>query len=165
VPGIELHGIDLSAPSADMAAKSLPEGLFVVANADRSLPYADRSFTFIASIDSRIHANEFARVLSSEGLVLVAVPGAEDLIELRERVAGRRVERPRTERVLEAMNALFRVVERTTVAESRHCGPEALRDLLTATYRGFRRTERVAVEHLDSMSVTLSHDVIAFRAR
>ena len=38
-----------------------------------------------------------------------------------------------------------------------------LRAILTATYRGFRQSERAAVESLSAMTVTLSHDVRAFQ--
>ena len=165
VPGLERHGIDISAPSIELAAKASPEILFVVANADRFLPYADQAFDFVASIDSRINATEFERVLKKDGLVLVAVPGPDDLIELRERVQGGKVEKSRTPRIEEELANLFSLAERTTIRDSRTFDPPALRDLLTATYRGFRQSERAAVESLSAMNVTLSHEVLAFERR
>lgn len=165
IPGLERHGVDISAPSIELAAKTSPDVLFIVANADRFLPYADHAFDFVTSIDSRLNPSEFERVLGKGGLVLVAVPGPDDLIELRERVQGGKVERPRTSRVEEEAGKLFSLVERTTVRDSRTFEPPALRDLLTATYRGFRQSERAAVESLGAMSVTLSHEVLAFERR
>jgi 23S rRNA (guanine745-N1)-methyltransferase len=162
---LELHGVDISAPSIEMAAKAQPEGLFIVANADRGLPYADRSFDFVTSIDSRIHASEFERVLAEEGLILVAVPASDDLAELRERIQGTALAKSRASRVEDEMAALFELAERTIVREARTFEPAALRDLLTTTYRGFRKTERAAAESLSSMAVTLSHELLAFRRR
>jgi hypothetical protein len=51
------------------------------------------------------------------------------------------------------------------VREARWFEPAALRDLLVATYRGFRAGERDAVAALEATTVTLSHDVLAFTPR
>ena len=74
VSGLDRHGVDISAPSIELAAKSSPEVSFIVANADRFLPYADASFDFVTSLDARVNAPEFERVLKPDGLILVAVP-------------------------------------------------------------------------------------------
>lgn len=165
VSGLERHGVDISAPAIEMAAKAAPEVLFVVANADRFLPYADRSFDFVTSIDARANATEFARVVRPGGLVLVAVPAPDDLIELRERVQGAKVEKARAPRVEADLAAGFALLDRTTVRESRLFDVPALRAILTATYRGFRQSERSAVDALAAMTVTLSHEVLAFEPR
>lgn len=139
--------------------------LFVVANADRFLPYADQAFDFVTSIDSRVNASEFERVLRKDGLVLIAVPGPDDLIELRERVQGGKIEKSRAERVERELGESLRLAERTTVRDSRTFEASVLRDLLTVTYRGFRQSERAGVESLGAMTVTLSHEVLAFERR
>lgn len=51
------------------------------------------------------------------------------------------------------------------MTDRRTFDPPGLRDLLTATYRGFRKSERAAVESLGAMTVTLSHEVLAFEPR
>ena len=163
IPDLERHGLDISAPSIGLAAKAASGVVFVVANADRVIPYADRSFDFVTSIDARANASEFERVLVPSGLVLVAVPGPDDLMELRERIQGAQVLKSRTTRVDQELGKLFTLVDRTTVRESRTFEAGDLRDLLTTTYRGFRRSERQAVDSLTTMSVTLSHEVLAFR--
>ena len=165
VRGLDRHGVDISAPSIELASKASPDVLFIVANADRFLPYEDGSFAFVTSIDARINPGEFHRVLKPGGLVLVAVPAPDDLIELRERIQGGKVEKSRTPRVEEEAGKSLSLVERTTVRETRTFEPGALRDLLTATYRGFRRSERAAVDSLTSINVTLSHEVLAFERR
>ena len=162
---LESHGIDISPPSIELAAKASRDTLFVVANADRFLPYAVRSFDFITSIDARVNATEFARVVKPGGLVLVAVPSPDDLIELRESIQGEAVEKPRGDRVVDELNSSFALIERATVRETRTIQPDGLRDVLTASYRGFRLSESNAVASLPPMTVTLSHDILAFRPR
>ncbi|HEX4963675.1 MAG TPA: methyltransferase domain-containing protein [Thermoanaerobaculia bacterium] len=95
---IEAHGLDLSATAADLAARRYPEITWVVANADRFLPYAAGSFDVILCLDSRLNPSELRRVLAPGGRLLVAVPGADDLVELRSAVLGAGVLRDRMER-------------------------------------------------------------------
>ncbi|MBK5257231.1 MAG: methyltransferase domain-containing protein [Vicinamibacteria bacterium] len=164
-PGLERHGMDISPASIELAAKASPEVLFVVANADRTLPYAEESFDVLSAIDSRVNAIEFERVLGERGLILVAVPGPDDLIELRERIQGAKVLKSRTDKVRNDLHARFTLADRMTVRESRTLEPPELRDLLSATYRGFRRSEQAAIEALTSLTVTLSHDILVFKRR
>ena len=165
VSGLERHGVDISAPSIELAAKSSPDASFIVANADRSLPYADASFDFLTSIDARLNASEFDRVLKPDGLILVAVPAPDDLIELRARILGGKVEKSRAARIEDGLGKSLTLVDRTTVRDQKLFEPAALRDLLTATYRGFRQSEQAAVSTLADMSVTLSHEILAFKRR
>ncbi len=160
---LERHGVDISGPSIEFAAKASPEVLFVVANADRFIPYAGDSFDFVTSIDARANAAEFVRILKPRGLVLIAVPGPDDLLELRERIHGARVEKSRAPRVEEELARTLALVDRTTVRENRTFDLPILLDLLRVTYRGFRQSERAAVESLTAMNVTLSHEVLVFR--
>lgn len=162
VDAVELHGVDISAPSVDLAARAQPSAHFIVANADRALPYANRSFDAIVSIDARVNPSEFARLLMDDGLLLVAVPAPDDLVELRTRVQGEGLQKSRVERVREALREGFAELDHTTVREARRFEPASQRDLLVATYRGFRKGEREAAAGLEAMTVTLSHDVIAF---
>lgn len=165
VAALERHGVDISGPSIELAAKASPDVRFVVANADRFLPYADQSFDFVTSIDSRVNAGEFERVLRKGGLILVAVPAPDDLTELREHVQGSKVEKSRSERIEAELGNALALSDRTTIRDQRTFEPSVLRDLLTVTYRGFRQSERAAVESMGAMSVTLSHEVLAFEHR
>ncbi|HEX3107613.1 MAG TPA: methyltransferase domain-containing protein, partial [Thermoanaerobaculia bacterium] len=79
----EAHGVDISVPAIDAAARAHQDCTFVVANADRFLPYADASFDLVMSINARLNPPEFRRVLRDGGTLLVSILGADDLRELR----------------------------------------------------------------------------------
>ena len=164
VDSLERHGLDLSAHAIDLATKSSPGVRFVIANADRSLPYVDRSFDFVTSIDARFSASEFSRVLGPGGLALIVVPAPDDMIELRAAIGGESVERLRIERVIREAGEL-EVVERMSTRDRRDLGLAEIKDLLTATYRGFRKASQEKVRELRGLSVTMSHDVVALRKR
>src|SRR5262245_4678687 len=77
-------GLDLSSEACDAAARAHGSCSFVVANADRELPFVDASFGRILSITARRNAPEMARVLAPDGDAILVVAGADDLLELRE---------------------------------------------------------------------------------
>src|SRR5580692_10419866 len=81
--GLSGYGVDISVPAIEAAARRYPECQWIVANADRFIPYADASFSLVMSITARMNSSEFRRVLRGDGRLLVAVPSPEDLIELR----------------------------------------------------------------------------------
>lgn len=161
-PGKEAHGVDLSVPAVDLAARRWPEVNWWVANADRALPFADGSFDLALSIAGRRPAAELRRVLEPDGRLLVAVPAEDDLIELREAVQGEGLLRSRLEKVVEELAGFEleanRVARTTALLE-----PEAVRDALASTYRGARASQRTKVEAIGAMRVTLSFELARFK--
>jgi 23S rRNA (guanine745-N1)-methyltransferase len=99
--GFAAHGVDLSIPAIDAAARKYKTCEWVVANADRFLPYSEASFSRVMSITARMNPPEFRRVLREDGRLLVAIPAPDDLIELRG------IGRDRAERTLNEFGALF----------------------------------------------------------
>ena len=81
--GIIGHGIDISLPAVDAAARRYPNCRWVVGNADRFIPYEDATFTAVASITARMNVPEFRRILREDGRLLIALAAPDDLIELR----------------------------------------------------------------------------------
>ncbi len=163
--GAEAHGTDLSVPAIELAAKGHPEAFFVVANADRFLPYAPSSFDLALSLTARRHGPELRRVLTGDGFLLVAVPGPDDLVELRTAVLGQTVLRDRGETTAEALATEFTLADRQTVRWAADLDAGAVRDILAATYRGARERERERSAALGGLTVTLSRELLVFRPR
>ena len=158
-------GIDLSTAAASAAARRFPSLAWIVANADRRLPILDRSVDLVLSVNARRNPAECARVLARPGYLLVAVPAADDLIELRALVQGTGVERARTDTLLAEHQDDFTVEEQTTVREQRRLDRGQLVDLLRGTYRGARSSAASRVEALTSLDVTLASDLLLFAPR
>ncbi|HEX7184041.1 MAG TPA: methyltransferase domain-containing protein [Thermoanaerobaculia bacterium] len=161
---IEGHGIDLSVPAIDLAARRWPEVSWFVVNADRRLPYAEGSFDLLTSLTARRNSAEYRRVLSPEGRLLVAVPGEDDLIELREAVLGERVLKSRLEGTLAAFAGEFELESHRTLRRWARLNAAAIRDVLASTYRGARESERKRIEGLDGMEVTMSLELVILRS-
>jgi 23S rRNA (guanine745-N1)-methyltransferase len=149
----EAHGIDISVPAIEAAARTHRDCTFVVANADRFLPYADTSFDLVISINARLNPPEFRRVLRDDGTLLVSILGSDDLHELR---GG--PERDHVERTIAMFADAFELVRHERVNHVAHLDRDAIRDALLASYRGMRKVD------VDEIDVTLSRDVLLFRA-
>lgn len=160
---VEAWGVDLSAPAIEAAARRAPQLGWVIANADRGLPWADGAFDALTSITARLQPAEFHRVLRPGGLALLALAGKHDLIELREEVMGEGQERDRVERTLADFAEGFELLRRHQVASRVEAGKELLEDLLAITYRGGRRSREQRAARLDHLAVTFSRDLLVLR--
>lgn len=149
--GFDAHGVDISIPAIDSAARRYPQCEWVVANADRVVPYADRAFSIVMSVTARMNAGEFRRVLRDDGRLLVAVPAPDDLIELRG--SGR----DRVERTLETFAKGFQFLARSRATTCADLDAAAVGDVLTAIYRPMQ--SRPA----EAMRLTFSLDLLLFR--
>jgi 23S rRNA (guanine745-N1)-methyltransferase len=162
---LEAHGLDLSVPAVDLAARRYPGVTWIVANADRFLPYAAGSFDLVLSLDSRLNPGELRRVLAPAGRLVVAVPAPDDLVELRAAVLGEGVLRDRLERAAGLLASDFELEHRRTVRETARLDAAALRDALAATYRGARESRQARLDAIPEMEVTLAHDLAQFRGK
>jgi len=150
--GFDAHGVDISIPAIDAAARRYPGCEWIVANADRVVPYDDRSFSIILSVTARMNPGEFRRVLRDDGCLLVAIPAPDDLIELRG--AGR----DRVARTVETFAHDFTLVDQRRVATAVDLDAAAVHDLLLSIYRPMRS------QPAEAMRVTFSLDLLLFRA-
>ncbi|WP_419189905.1 methyltransferase domain-containing protein [Stieleria marina] len=159
-------GIDLSRRAIKLAARSWPEATWVLSNADRFLPAADESVDRVISLFGRRPATEIRRVLQPTGVCMVAVPGEEDLIELRQHVQSEGHRRSRWELIAEEMSAAgLELSGHQSWREQFDLDRQAIVDSLTMTYRGNRHSQAERISEIASMSVTLAADLLLFRRR
>ena len=156
----EACGLALSAPALDAAARLHPgAATWIVANADRRLPFLDASLDVAVGVKGPKNPPELARVLRPGGRLLLVVPGAEDLAELRRATAGAALPRDPAARALERFGAPFLLRRRVETRERCTLAGELLRDLLRVSYRGLRASEARRAEELGELAVTL-HSVL-----
>lgn len=162
---IGAHGIDISVPSIELAAKRFPEAAWVVGNADRFLPWADGAFDLVTSVTSRRNGPEWKRVLKPRGRVLVAIPGPDDLAELREALLGRAERRDRATAAIEELRPDLALVSRRSVRTTVALDETGIADVLRTTYRGARFRQRDRIGAIGPMDITLERDILVFSRR
>jgi 23S rRNA (guanine745-N1)-methyltransferase len=157
-------GIDLSKRAIKLAARGWPAATWVLANADRILPVADASVHRVLSLFGRRPVAEIGRVLVPGGICIVAVPGEDDLIELREQVQQSGHRRSRWETVVEEMSSAgLNCLEQKNWLHRVDLDPAAIADALAMTYRAGRHSEQARLDSLSAMQVTLAADLMLFR--
>ena len=150
--GFDAHGVDISVPAVDAAARRFPGCEWIVANADRFVPYADRSFSIGLSITARMNAGEFRRVLRDDGRVVIAIPSPLDMVELRGKG------RDRVDRTVETFAPHFKLAGQSRVTTVADLDAAAVQDALHSIYRPMRSQPE------EAMRVTFSLDLLLFRA-
>jgi len=163
--GFEGWGVDISTPAIDAAARAHPGARWVVANADRTMPFADGTFHLITSITARKNPAEFRRLLAPGGHLLVVVAGEDDQKELRGALFGELPPSDRTGATAAAFADLFELEEERAVSSLAVVDPQGLRDLLMGSYRGERFSAQEGLAGLTTLSVTLSYRLLSFRPR
>jgi len=148
--GFDAHGIDISIPAIDAAARRYPACEWIVGNADRAIPYADHSFSLLTSITARMNSAEFRRVLRDDGRLLVALPAPDDFIELRG------PGRDRVDRTIETFAPGFTLLDQRRVTTTADLDADAVRDVLLTIYRPLR------TQPIEAQRVTLSLDLLLF---
>ncbi len=147
------YGVDISIPAVDAAARRYRACEWVVANADRFVPYGDQSFSLIMSITGRMNAHEFRRVIGSDGRLLVALPAPDDLEELRG------PGRDRVARTIETFAEDFALIAQSRARTNVELDAEAVQDVLHSIYRPRRS------QPLTAMRLTFSLDLLLFATR
>ena len=160
----ELYGVDLSGAAVQRAARRRCATI-VVANADRGLPFQDRSMDLVTSIDARRPVAEMARIVKPTGRVIVVVPAADDMAELRAQVLGRAEDLPGGAALEAEFATAFDCCARERVEERVRLDHEGLRALAAATYRLARRKERDLLDALATQEVVARHDLRVFELR
>lgn len=157
-----VHGSDLSTLSIELAARAYPQATWAVANADRRLPYRDAAFDLVLVVTGPLPAAELRRVLRPGGGLLVAVPGADDLVELREAVLGRGELRERLGGALDRLAGALEVESRWTIRWQTQLDRAGIADALASGYRAARGRAARAAE-LEGLEVTMSRDLALLR--
>lgn len=161
--GLESHGVDISTSAIDLASRRYTLPFWTIANADRRLPYPSSSFDLILSVTARHNRLEAARMLLPGGVLLIVVPGADDLIEIREAVLGEGIRRDRTDTTVTAYAPEFELDSIRPVIARNAMSAQSVRDAARLTYRGGRTSENQKVLELPAMLVTVSQTILRFR--
>jgi 23S rRNA (guanine745-N1)-methyltransferase len=160
--GARCHGVDISVPAIDLAARSHPHCAWVVANADRFIPWADASFDAVVSITGRLSVSEIHRALNEGGSLLVVIPAADDLWELRREIHDHAEERDRVERTIAMFTPYFTLLRHDKVRTSALLADREIVALMTTAYRALRSRERARLLQVSEIDVTMSRDLLLF---
>jgi SAM-dependent methyltransferase len=130
---VECVGLDISKRAVRMAARRYRDVSFVVANSKERLVFVDNAFDIVLNIFAPRNAPEFARVLSPGGALLVVIPGAGHLRQVREWFHLLQIEEHKQQHIIEQFAPYFTLQSVTPVCYTRDLTREALEWAVTMT--------------------------------
>ena len=120
--GARMVGLDVSKSAIRAAARRYPQVMFCVASSHR-LPFEDSSIDGLIRIYAPCKAEELARVMKSQGIVITASPGPRHLMELKGIIYDEVQLHPENSGEIDGFNV---VSQQTLAYEMRLTGPEAV---------------------------------------
>jgi 23S rRNA (guanine745-N1)-methyltransferase len=159
-------GIDISKEAARLAAKRYRDIRFVVANVWRKILFSNHSIQVLLNIFAPRNGAEFDRVITGDGMLLVAIPGPDHLVNLRSDLGLLGIEPHKEQRVVEQFRGMFRLAgKQTIVYEMRLTGEDVL-DLIQMTpnrwHTPISRETRDAIQSTETVRAEASFTILQF---
>jgi 23S rRNA (guanine745-N1)-methyltransferase len=157
-------GLDVAKDAVRLAAKRYPASRFIVADVNGRIPFADQSIHVLLNIFAPRHPAEFARIAAPGGLLLVVIPGADHLRELREALGLLDIEAGKQQRITGQLAGLFTLqnVQPVTIPLDLH-QPD-LTDLvqMTPNYWHLTPERRAQLQAMTRLPTTARFELLAF---
>ncbi|MBM7504735.1 methyltransferase domain-containing protein [Agromyces aurantiacus] len=159
---VDLLLADRSPDAVRAALRALPESTGVVLDIWRPLPLRDAGADVILDIFAPRNPGEFARVLRTHGTLVVVVPRATHLAELR--AAGMLLDIPPEKSVTVSEQLAVAGIERRTARSVEYTlsADRATRALLAGMGPSAHHATSPADDHAEAVEVTVSVDVLTF---
>lgn len=160
-------GLDVSKDAIRMAAKRYRQLLFVVADVKQRLVVADGVMHAILNIFAPRNPTEFARVTSTDGMLIVVIPASEHLLRLRTALGLLGMEEQKQQHVKEQFADAFELVESSTLAYSMHLNKEEIEQvvMMTPNYWHLSDEMRRAMRDLEEIETEAGFTVMVFRRK
>jgi 23S rRNA (guanine745-N1)-methyltransferase len=127
------YGMDISKAAIKLAARRHKKVFFFVGNVNDQILLSSNSIGILLNIFAPRNAAEFDRVMTHEGLLLVAIPGPDHLAGLRSDLRLLDIEPDKERRVVEGFAGAFRLTAKHTVEHELHLDGVELWDLVQMT--------------------------------
>jgi hypothetical protein len=144
---LRYFGLDISKEAARLAAKRYREVCFFVADAKKKILLAGGSVRVLLNVFAPRNVVEFDRIAAQDGMLLIAIPAPDHLIELRSELGLLDIEANKRQRVVEQLAGAFKLAGEQSIAYEMQLGGQELVDLVQMTPNYWH----VARERLDSI--------------
>ena len=156
---------DLSKEAVRLAARKHRDVFFFLNDVTHRLSVADAAVDLLLDLFAPRNPHEFARVVRRGGALVVAIPEADHLIELREALPLLGLEEDKRERTVERLGAAFELVEEEVVRFRPELSGDDVLDLLrmTPNYWHLDPATMASAAQRAPQTVTISARLLAFR--
>ncbi|MDF7809261.1 methyltransferase domain-containing protein [Pontiellaceae bacterium B12219] len=159
-------GVDISKKAVQVAAKRHKKATWIVANGMREIPISDDSMDVILSILAPRNNEEFCRILKSDGVLILGVPGPNHLIELRNQLQFTSGDfKEKADEAAAKCAPQFVETNREHVSYEAVLRKEQIADLIRMTPLFWRSSDdaKEDVMELDQLTVTVSFTLLTLK--
>jgi 23S rRNA (guanine745-N1)-methyltransferase len=160
-----LLGLDVAKDAIRMAAKRYPAATFVVANLKERLVIADESIHVLLNIFAPRNAAEFARVMMRAGRLIVVIPGAEHMAQLRSTLPLLQIEENKQQHVVEQFAPYFTLLDAVPVSYELALQGEEVQQLvmMTPNYWHLSDEARRAMSAIQALRTQIAFICLVFQ--
>ncbi len=164
---LQCVGLDISKEAIRLAARRYKQACFVVANLKEQLVLANSALHMILNIFAPRNPAEFARVLVPGGLLLVAIPAPEHLLQLRSALHLLNIEEHKQEKIREQFAAHFDFVTASDLSYTLHLSYAEIVQavMMTPNYWHLSAEQRATMKGMESVETTVAFTCLVFRRR
>jgi len=156
----EFVGADLSKSAARLAAKHYPETTFIVADVHRRIYLQDSRVSVLLDVFAPRNPVEFARIVEPGGTVLIVIPSALHLGNLRTELGLLDIQAGKETRVLEQLGDEFRLADRSELSFPIALHADAVSDLVEMGPNHWHRPEGSAFADGDAVTTLASFVIL-----
>lgn len=163
----QYSGLDISKDAIRMAARRYKQVCFVVANINERLVFVDDAMQVVLNIFAPRNPAEFARVLVPEGLLLLVIPGADHLQQLRATLHLLNIEEDKEQKVIAQFSPFFDFVSSSPLSYTLQFDHKDIMQavMMTPNYWHLAQDVRERVEVMEMIETTVSFSGLVFRRR
>ncbi|HEV2662326.1 MAG TPA: methyltransferase domain-containing protein [Ktedonobacteraceae bacterium] len=164
---LQCVGFDISKEAIRLAARRYKQACFVVANLNERLVLADSALHMILNIFAPRNPAEFARVLVPGGLLLIAIPEPEHLLQLRSALHLLNIEEHKQEKISEQFAADFDFVTAADLSYTLHLKHAEIVQavMMTPNYWHLSAEQRATMEGMEGVETTAAFTCLLFKRR
>jgi len=160
-------GCDISREGIRLAARRYPESFFQVANIKERLPLADQGLDLLLNIFAPRNTPEFARVLATDALLVIVIPGPLHIQQLRSALHLLTIEEQKEQHVIEQFTeeGQFTLLTSESVTYDLTLAEEALTRvvMMTPNYWHLTAEQRMQMTTLSTLTTTFDFRCLVFQ--
>ncbi len=159
------YGMDIAKTAVKMAAKRVERnGRFFVADINQQLPLPDRSLHLMLNIFAPRHAQEFARMMVTGGLLLIVIPSQQHLNSIRTQFDLLKIESNKQAHIETQLSACYSLREVSDLSIDLLLDQTILTDLIQMTPNARHLTSRQwnEISAINQIKTQASFHILSF---
>lgn len=160
-------GVDIAKEAMRLAARRHKQVQFVVADSKRPLPFRPSAANLLLNIFAPRNPQEFSRLLSENGRLLIVIPQKSHLLELRQAISLLNIEQDKEAKINVQLAPWFQPLQQKTVSFELSLSAESAQQLIamSPSARHLSQADWAKISSIDSFQTKAAFRLLQFQKR